>query len=120
MPRSLVRDRPEVALEVLDAVLDLLAADLDWLEAELRADPLLAAREPVFDLELAERELLLLRLLRPDLDGIAIPPPLFSCDVGPVSTGCQRVQIAPRSLRSGSFCAGLLYIRSMSMSSVIR
>lgn len=79
-PLPPARDRLAVALELRDAVFDLLLAAFDWLEAELRAPPLLLPREVVLDRELAEREALL--LLRPDLDGIAIPSSPVCCDVG--------------------------------------
>lgn len=78
-PFAPVRDRLEAAFELRDAVFDLLAV-LDRLEPEVFAAPLLLPREVVLDRELAEREVLL--LLRPDLDGIAIPPHPSCCDVG--------------------------------------
>jgi len=69
-------DRADVALVRLEVLLDLLPADLDRLDREPRVGPLALPRELVL-----ERELLLLLLLRPDLDGITIPssPCMLRC-----------------------------------------
>lgn len=74
---------------------DLVEAELDRLDADRPADPLVAdprlrpfELEPDLDFALPERERLL--LLRPDLDGMLfLPCILISCDVARLSTGCQ-------------------------------
>jgi hypothetical protein len=79
---AVLRDEP-VLREPLDAVFDLdspvralLLADFDELEPDLldvlRLRLIPPALDFDFDLALADRELLLLRLFRPELDGILI------------------------------------------------
>ena len=75
---------------------DLVEADLDRLDADLLPDALVddarllpCELEPDLDFALPERERLL--LLRPDLDGMLfLPCTVVSCDVERLSTGCQR------------------------------
>jgi hypothetical protein len=93
--------RDEVLLlEPLDAVFDLdsplralLLADFDALEPDLldvlRLRLFPRALDFDFDLAFADRELLLLRLFRPELDGMLVLLLTF-CDVSPSAAGCQQ------------------------------
>jgi hypothetical protein len=86
-PLAPARERLDVALDRLDVLRDLLLAALDRLEPALRVDPLLLPRELVL-------ELLLLLLLRPDLDGIPTPPRLFVAMFGHVQQDASHSTIA--------------------------
>jgi hypothetical protein len=73
-----LRDPLAVVFDRDCPVCDLLLADFERLEPDrLDALRLLFADDFDFDLALADRELLLLRLLRPELDGMLICPRLL-------------------------------------------